>query len=84
MTIDIVYTGIVKHLTKVILYKTGMLNSSRNHTHNPLARLEDFFSRVIWPHSISRLPPSVCNNVPFVFAIIAESLLLDRSWHRLS
>jgi hypothetical protein len=66
MEIDdiLISTGIVKHLTKNILYKTGMLNASRNGTHNPLQRLEDFFTRVIWPHSIGRLPPSVSSGKP--------------------
>lgn len=50
--------GLVKNLVKVILYKNGMLNA-RDDGSNPLARLEKFYSKVIWPASVGRLPPSV-------------------------
>jgi hypothetical protein len=45
----------------VILFKTGMLNASRNGArwHNPVTRLEGFYNGIIWPASIGRLPPSV-------------------------
>jgi hypothetical protein len=44
-------TGMVKHLTRVILYTTGMLNALLNGP-NSVTQLEEFYSRVVWPASI--------------------------------
>lgn len=49
----------VKHLTKNILYKTGMFNSPRPNEYQPLERAETLFSQAIFPSSVGRLPPSV-------------------------
>jgi hypothetical protein len=71
--------GMVKHLTRVILFKSGMLNASRNGTHNPIARLEQFYSRIIWPVSIGRLPPAVCSKIAcaiFISHALAPRLLM--------
>lgn len=51
--------GMVKHLTKVIILRSGMLNPIPRNDWYPLDRLEGFFSRIIWPVSVARLPPSV-------------------------
>jgi hypothetical protein len=52
----------VKHLTKVILLRSGMLNPIPRNDWYPLDRLEEFFSRIIWPVSVARLPPSVSSH----------------------
>ena len=59
--------GLVKHLTKDIIVKSGMLNAVPKSGNNPLQRLEDFFKRLIWPQSVSRLPPSVSLVVLLVY-----------------
>jgi len=51
-------SGMIKHLNRVIIYKSGMLNSRTRGDEN-LKKMEAFFSTIIWPPSISRLPPSV-------------------------
>ncbi|KAG0705932.1 hypothetical protein DFH29DRAFT_980680 [Suillus ampliporus] len=57
-----VYLCMVKHLTKVILLRSGMLNPIPRNDWYPLDRLEEFFSRIIWPVSVARLPPSVMSS----------------------
>jgi hypothetical protein len=48
----------IKHVCKSILYKTGMIDSEA------MQKMVQFFDRIIWPPSISRLPPL------FVLAIL--------------
>ncbi|KAJ7208732.1 hypothetical protein C8J57DRAFT_1610075 [Mycena rebaudengoi] len=48
-----IFGTLIKHLCKNILYKNGMIDSEGTKT------IEEFFKMVIWPSSISRLPPSV-------------------------
>jgi hypothetical protein len=45
--------GIIKHLFREILQKNGMIDNEAT------KKLEDFLSRLIWPVSVSRMPPSV-------------------------
>ncbi|KAJ7751437.1 hypothetical protein B0H16DRAFT_1318064 [Mycena metata] len=48
-----IYGSLIKHLCKNILYKTGMIQGEG------MEKLEEFFRTLIWPPSVSRLPPSV-------------------------
>jgi hypothetical protein len=48
------YIATIKHVCKNILYKNGMVNTDQSE------KLTQFFKRLVWPPSISRLPPSVC------------------------
>ncbi|KAJ7247687.1 hypothetical protein C8J57DRAFT_1240624 [Mycena rebaudengoi] len=48
-----VSSALIKHLCKNILYKTGMIDTKQTKI------IEDFFAKIIWPPSISCLPPSV-------------------------
>ncbi|KIK91508.1 hypothetical protein PAXRUDRAFT_797245 [Paxillus rubicundulus Ve08.2h10] len=57
-----VYLCLVKHLTKVILLQSGMFNTQPESDRKPLVLIEEFFSHVVWPASVSRLPPSIVKN----------------------
>ncbi|KAJ7718697.1 hypothetical protein DFH07DRAFT_761463, partial [Mycena maculata] len=48
-----IFGALIKHLCKNILYKNGMIDAEA------AQKLEEFFSKLVWPPSISRLPPSV-------------------------
>ncbi|KAF7343039.1 hypothetical protein MVEN_01734200 [Mycena venus] len=48
-----IFGTMIKHLCKNILYKNGMINADQT------KKLETFFKGLVWPPSISRLPPSV-------------------------
>ncbi|KAJ7318344.1 hypothetical protein DFH08DRAFT_714721 [Mycena albidolilacea] len=48
-----IFLGIIKHLFREILQKNGMIDNEAT------KKLEDFLSRLIWPVSVSRMPPSV-------------------------
>ncbi|KAJ7479156.1 hypothetical protein FB451DRAFT_1172268 [Mycena latifolia] len=48
-----IFGTMIKHLCKNILYKNGMIDTEG------AQKLEEFMSKLIWPSSISRLPPSV-------------------------
>ncbi|KAJ7302242.1 hypothetical protein DFH08DRAFT_978112 [Mycena albidolilacea] len=48
-----IFLGIIKHLFREILQKNGMIDNEA--TKKP----EDFLSRLIWPVSVSRMPPSI-------------------------
>ncbi|KAJ7697183.1 hypothetical protein B0H17DRAFT_1197583 [Mycena rosella] len=48
-----IFGALIKHLRKNILYKNGMIDTEGTQ------KIEDFFRTLIWPPSISRLPPSV-------------------------
>ncbi|KAH7917473.1 hypothetical protein BV22DRAFT_1026280 [Leucogyrophana mollusca] len=52
-----VFLTLVKHLNKVILLKNGLLNGGRRI--QPSARLQDFFSTLIWPVEVTRLPNTI-------------------------
>ncbi|KAJ7603249.1 hypothetical protein DFH06DRAFT_1114701 [Mycena polygramma] len=64
----LLFGTLVKHLCKNILYKNGIIDSEA------ARKLEEFFSKLIWPSYISRLPPSVARG--------AGSIKADqwRSW----
>ncbi|KAL1740203.1 hypothetical protein HDZ31DRAFT_85553 [Schizophyllum fasciatum] len=47
------YLCIVKHVSKEILLKTGMINGRAS------TRMEEFYRKLVWPPSVSRLPPSI-------------------------
>ncbi|KAG2743727.1 hypothetical protein P692DRAFT_20704639, partial [Suillus brevipes Sb2] len=57
-----VYLCMVRHVTKVIILQSGMLNPVPREDWYPLERLDEFFSRIIWPVSVGRLPPSVTSS----------------------
>ncbi|KAG1747491.1 hypothetical protein EDD22DRAFT_981908 [Suillus occidentalis] len=57
-----IYLCMVRHLTKVIILQLGMLSSTPRDDQYPLDRLESFFTQIIWPPSVSRLPPSVTSS----------------------
>ncbi|KAI5827021.1 hypothetical protein K523DRAFT_310242 [Schizophyllum commune Tattone D] len=48
-----VYLCMVKHLCKDILLKTGMIDAKAS------AKLEEVYEKLIWPPSVSRMPPSI-------------------------
>ncbi|KAJ7434622.1 hypothetical protein FB451DRAFT_1063278 [Mycena latifolia] len=48
-----IFGSLVKHLCKNILYQNGMINT------DGILKIEEFFRSLVWPPSISRLPPSV-------------------------
>ncbi|KAJ7758619.1 hypothetical protein B0H16DRAFT_1313721, partial [Mycena metata] len=48
-----IFGTVIRHLCKNILFKNGMVNTKQ------MEKLERFFKDLIWPPSISRLPPSV-------------------------
>jgi len=73
----------VKHLTQVNLYTTGMLNASPNGP-NPVTRLEEFYSYVVWPASIGRLPPSVCARNHYLIYALSHAIHSDCSWFWIS
>ncbi|TRM57814.1 hypothetical protein BD626DRAFT_550936 [Schizophyllum amplum] len=47
------YLCMVKHVCKDILLKTGMIDGSAS------TRMEEFYKTLVWPPSISRMPPSI-------------------------
>ncbi|KAJ7654607.1 hypothetical protein DFH06DRAFT_1092852 [Mycena polygramma] len=49
----LLFGTMVKHLVKSILYKNGLIDTEA------ARKLEEFFSNLVWPSYISRLPPSV-------------------------
>ncbi|KIK38853.1 hypothetical protein CY34DRAFT_14791 [Suillus luteus UH-Slu-Lm8-n1] len=57
-----VYLCMVRHVTKVIILQSRMLNPVPREDWYPLERLDEFFSRIIWPVSVGRLPPSVTSS----------------------
>ncbi|KAG1725168.1 uncharacterized protein EDB91DRAFT_1254905 [Suillus paluster] len=52
-----VFLTMVKHLNRIIILKSGLLNRTRHI--RPMEKLEDFFSRLVWPVEATRLPPSL-------------------------
>ncbi|KAG1731841.1 uncharacterized protein EDB91DRAFT_1238875 [Suillus paluster] len=52
-----VFLGLVKHLNRIILIKSGLLNGTR--LVKPMDRLEAFFSGLVRPVEANRLPPSL-------------------------
>ncbi|EIW74451.1 hypothetical protein CONPUDRAFT_67407 [Coniophora puteana RWD-64-598 SS2] len=53
------FLGLVKHVTKVIIVKHGLLNASSST--NPIELLEEFFEGITWPPEVTRLPPSMAH-----------------------
>lgn len=49
----------VRHVTKTIILQSGMLSPIPRNDWYPLERIDEFFSQIIWPVSVGRLPPSV-------------------------
>ncbi|TFK63271.1 hypothetical protein BDN72DRAFT_803396 [Pluteus cervinus] len=49
----------IKHLNRVILHAYGMYNTPNRNDESMISKMEGFFSQIIWPSSVGRLPPSV-------------------------
>ncbi|KAF7360895.1 hypothetical protein MSAN_01119200 [Mycena sanguinolenta] len=64
-----VFGGMIKHLVKDILYKTSMISTEG------ARKLEDFFANIIWPPSVSRLPPSAAKGAGSIKADQWRSLI---------
>ncbi|KAL1713956.1 hypothetical protein EV715DRAFT_210517 [Schizophyllum commune] len=47
------YLGMTKHICKNILLKTGMIDTRAS------TAMEEWYSTLIWPPSVSRMPPSI-------------------------
>ncbi|KAJ7062156.1 hypothetical protein C8F01DRAFT_986742, partial [Mycena amicta] len=47
------YGTIVRHVCKNVLYNTGMIDT------DSLKRMEAVYKKIVWPCSISRLPPTI-------------------------
>jgi hypothetical protein len=54
--------ALIKHLCKNILYKNGMINVEAT------KKIEEFYGNLLWPPSISRLPPSVSISLQLDFS----------------
>lgn len=52
----------VRHVTKIIILQSGMLSPIPRNDWYPLERIDEFFSQIIWPVSVGRLPPSVTSS----------------------
>ncbi|KAH7917672.1 hypothetical protein BV22DRAFT_1108527 [Leucogyrophana mollusca] len=63
-----VFLTMVKHLTKVIILKSGLLTGAAGGV-KPLERLETFFANLVWPVEAARLPPSHNGEIPDVSAM---------------
>ncbi|KIK44122.1 hypothetical protein CY34DRAFT_54623, partial [Suillus luteus UH-Slu-Lm8-n1] len=79
-----VFLGLVKHLNRIILIKSGLLNGTRRV--KPMDRLEAFFSGLVWPVEANRLPPSVSgspkadqwrNQIAVLFVALYDAWAVD-------
>ncbi|KAJ7154970.1 hypothetical protein C8R43DRAFT_923002 [Mycena crocata] len=52
----------IKHLNRTIIYNSGLLNGGG------VDKMEEFFSKIIWPVSVGRLPPSLSHGAGSVKA----------------
>ncbi|KAF7347283.1 hypothetical protein MVEN_01483500 [Mycena venus] len=64
-----IFGALIKHIVKNVLYKTGMIDA------NAGRKLEEFFARLIWPPSVSRLPPSASKGAGSIKADQWRSLI---------
>ncbi|KAG0693990.1 hypothetical protein DFH29DRAFT_881020 [Suillus ampliporus] len=81
------FLGLVKHLNRIILIKSGLLNGTR--LVKPMDRLEAFFSGLVWPVEANRLPPSLssgkgspkadqwCNQIAVLFVTLYDAWAVD-------
>ncbi|KAK6996182.1 hypothetical protein R3P38DRAFT_3329647 [Favolaschia claudopus] len=58
--------SLIKHLCKNILYNNGLIDPET---------MEEFFQKIIWPPSVSRLPPSVARGAGSIKADQWRSLI---------
>ncbi|KAG1818110.1 uncharacterized protein BJ212DRAFT_1446573 [Suillus subaureus] len=57
-----IYLCMVRHVTKIIILQLGMLSPIPRNDWYPLEQIDEFFSQIIWPVSVGRLPPSVTSS----------------------
>ncbi|KAJ7756554.1 hypothetical protein B0H16DRAFT_1538396 [Mycena metata] len=77
----------IKHLNRTIIYNNGLLNSKSREEFSCIEKMETFFSKIVWPVSIGRLPPSLSHGAGSVKAdqwrtqILVLFLALFAAWH---